>query len=73
MIQSSAVGQKGSNIQQLRNEIGWLVNIVRASARERRTQTDIRRFRKDLAEERKTLLRKFGTRITGLRGPDLPG
>ena len=59
----SAVGQKGSNIQQLRNEIGWLVNIVRAPARESRTQTDIRRFRKDLAEERKTLLRKFGTRI----------
>ena len=29
----SAVGQKGSNIQQLRNEIGWLVNVVRAPAR----------------------------------------
>ena len=59
----SAVGQKGANIQQLRNEIGWLVNVVRAPARESRTQTDIRRFRKELADERKTLLRKFGTRI----------
>ena len=59
----SAVGQKGTNIQQLRNEIGWLVNVVRAPARESRTQTDIRRFRKELADERKTLLRKFGTRI----------
>ena len=38
----SAVGQKGTNIQQLRNEIGWLVNVVRAPARESRTQTDIR-------------------------------
>ena len=24
----SAVGQKGTNIQQLRNEIGWLVNVL---------------------------------------------
>ena len=59
----SAVGQKGTNIQQLRNEIGWLLNVVRAPARESTTQTDIRRFRKELADERKTLLRKFGTRI----------
>ena len=59
----AAVGPRGSVVQSLRDEIGWLVNVVRAPARESRTQTDIRRFRKELAEDRKSLLRKFGTRI----------
>ncbi len=60
---SSAVGPKGSNIKALRDEIGWLVDVVRAPAIESRTQHDIRRFRKEMAEERKSLFRKFGTRI----------
>ena len=60
---SSAVGPKGSNIKALRDEIGWLVDVVRAPAIESRTQHDIRRFRKEMADERKSLLRKFGTRI----------
>ena len=60
---SAAVGPKGSNIKALRDEIGWLVDVVRAPAIESRTQHDIRRFRKELAEERKSLMRKFGTRI----------
>ncbi len=60
---STAVGRKGSNIRALRDEIGWLVDVVRAPAIESRTQHDIRRYRKELADERKSLLRKFGTRI----------
>ena len=60
---SAAVGPKGSNIKALRDEIGWLVDVDRAPAIESRTQHDIRRFRKELAEERKSLMRKFGTRI----------
>ena len=60
---SAGVGPKGSNIKALRDEIGWLVDVVRAPAIESRTQHDIRRFRKELAEERKSLMRKFGTRI----------
>ncbi|MEE3315479.1 MAG: beta-CASP ribonuclease aCPSF1 [Candidatus Thermoplasmatota archaeon] len=60
---SSAVGPKGSNIKALRDEIGWLVDVVRAPAIESRTQHDIRRYRKEMAEERKSLMRKFGTRI----------
>lgn len=60
---SAAVGPKGSNIKALRDEIGWLVDVVRAPAIESRTQHDIRRFRKEMAEERKSLMRKFGTRI----------
>ena len=60
---SSAVGPKGSNIKALRDEIGWLVDVVRAPAIESRTQHDIRRYRKEMAEERKSLFRKFGTRI----------
>ena len=60
---ASAVGPKGINIKNLRDEIGWLISVERAPAFESRTQHDIRRYRKELAEERKSLLRKFGTRI----------
>ena len=60
---SSAVGPKGIHIQQLRDEIGWLVNVVRAPAIASRTQHDIRRYRKEMASDRKALMRKFGTRI----------
>lgn len=60
---STAVGPKGINIQSLRDEIGWLVKVVRAPAIASRTQHDIRRYRKEMADDRKSLLRKFGTRI----------
>ena len=60
---SSAVGPKGAHINALRDDIGWLVKVERAPARESRTQHDIRRYRKELADERKSLLKKFGTRI----------
>ena len=69
---SAAVGPKGSNIKALRDEIGWLVDVVRAPAIESRTQHDIRRFRKELAEERKSLMRKFGTRIYRTPRPGEP-
>ncbi|HJM12919.1 MAG TPA: hypothetical protein QF641_00280, partial [Candidatus Thalassarchaeaceae archaeon] len=60
---ASAVGPKGSNVTKLRDEIGWLVKVERAPARESRTQHDIRRYRKEMSDERRSLLRKFGTRI----------
>jgi len=60
---SAAVGPKGAHVNSLRDEIGWLVKVERAPARESRTQHDIRRFRKELADERKALMKKFGTRI----------
>ena len=60
---AAAVGPKGINIKNLRDEVGWLISVERAPAFESRTQHDIRRYRKELADERKSLLRKFGTRI----------
>ena len=69
---STAVGRKGSNIRALRDEIGWLVDVVRAPAIESRTQHDIRRYRKELADERKSLFRKFGTRIYRTQRPGEP-
>ena len=54
---SSAVGPKGSHVNSLRDEIGWLVKVERAPARESRTQHDIRRYRKELSDERSALLR----------------
>ncbi|MDP6149267.1 MAG: beta-CASP ribonuclease aCPSF1, partial [Candidatus Thalassarchaeaceae archaeon] len=60
---AAAVGPKGVHVKSLRDEVGWLISIDRAPAFESRTQHDIRRYRKELADERKALLRKFGTRI----------
>ena len=53
---SSRVGPKGSHVKSLRDEIGWLVKVERAPARESRTQHDIRRYRKELSEERLSLI-----------------
>ena len=69
---STAVGPKGINIQSLRDEIGWLVKVVRAPAIASRTQHDIRRYRKEMADDRKSLLRKFGTRIYRPKRPGVP-
>ena len=69
---AAAVGPKGANIRALRDEVGWLVKVERAPARESRTQHDIRRYRKENAEERRSLLRKFGTRIYRQQRPGEP-
>ena len=69
---ASAVGPKGSNVTALRDEIGWIVRVERAPARESRTQHDIRRYRKEMADERRALLRKFGTRIYRQKRPGEP-
>ena len=69
---SIAVGHKGTIIQALRDEIGWLVNVTRAPAFESRTQHDIRRYRREMADERRGLLRKFGTRIYRPKRPGQP-
>ena len=69
---SEAVGPKGANIQSLRDKIGWLVKVVRAPSIESRTQHDIRRYRKEMSDERKSLLRKFGTRIYRTKRPGEP-
>ena len=69
---AEAVGQKGSNISKLRDEIGWLVRVERSPAFESRTRNDIRRFRKEFADERRNLLRKFGTRVYRPQRPTVP-
>ena len=58
-----AVGPKGATIDALRDEIGWIVHTERAAAVESATMHNIRRYRQEHAEDRKALLRKFGTRI----------
>ena len=57
---------------ELRDNIGWLVNVVRAPSIESRTQHDIRRYRKEMGDERKALMRKFGTRIYRPQRPGEP-
>ena len=58
-----AVGPKGATVKALRDEIGWKVRTERAAAVESATMHNIRRYRQENAEDRKALLRKFGTRI----------
>ena len=58
-----AVGPKGATVKALRDEIGWKVRTERAAAVESATMHNIRRYRQEYAEDRKALLRKFGTRI----------
>ena len=69
---TAAVGPKGAHILELRDNIGWLVNVVRAPSIESRTQHDIRRYRKEMGDERKALMRKFGTRIYRPQRPGEP-
>jgi len=59
----TAVGSKGVNIKAIREEIGWIVKVERAPAIESSTQHNIRKFRQDNADDRKALLRRFGTSI----------
>ena len=56
---ASAVGPKGINIKNLRDEIGWLVSVERAPAFESRTQHDIRRYRKELADEKEITIEEI--------------
>ena len=60
---AQAIGQKGSNLVELRNSLGWLFRADRSPAIESKTLNNIRRYRKETADERRELLRKFGTRI----------
>ncbi|MEE2811973.1 MAG: beta-CASP ribonuclease aCPSF1 [Candidatus Thermoplasmatota archaeon] len=58
-----AVGPKGSIVRAIRDETGWKVHTERASPIESATMHNIRRYRQENSDERKSLLRKFGTRI----------
>ena len=58
-----AVGPKGATIRSIRDEIGWIIRTERFAAVESRTMHNIRKYRQENAEDRKALLRKFGTRI----------
>ena len=58
-----AVGPRGATVSALRDEIGWIIKTERCAAVESATMHNIRRYRQENAEDRKALLRKFGTRI----------
>lgn len=58
-----AVGKRGVHLKEIRDEIGWQVNIVRASRMTSRTITDVRKFRQDHWNDRRKALRRFGTSI----------
>ena len=57
------VGKRGAHLKKLRDEIGWSARIERAPPIASRTARDINRFRLDNADERKQILRRFGTNV----------
>ena len=58
-----AVGKRGVHLKEVRDKIGWVTSIIRASRMDSRTSTDIRRFRMDNSTDRKKALRRFGNNI----------
>ena len=60
---STAIGPKGSNLVELRDQLGWLFRAERSPAIESKTLNNIRRYRRETAAERRDLFRKFGSRI----------
>ena len=67
-----AVGPKGATVRAIRDEIGWIVRTERFAAVESRTMHNIRKYRQENADDRKALLRKFGTRIYRPQRPGEP-
>ncbi|MBG18012.1 MAG: beta-CASP ribonuclease aCPSF1 [Euryarchaeota archaeon] len=65
-----AVGPRGSIRTEIASRIGWLVRIERVAPLPCRTVSDVRRYLAEHADERKTLLNRFGRQI--YRAP-LPG
>ena len=58
-----AVGKKGINAKNIRDECGWLINFERISPIHSKTVHDVRGYRSAQAKERRKLLRDFGLNI----------
>ncbi len=65
-----AVGRRGVNLQQIRDQCGWLVSVERTPPLISKTVHDIRGYRHANADERRTLLKNFGLNI---HRPQRPG
>jgi len=58
-----AVGKRGANLKELRDKVGWLVNVERTPPLESKTIHDMLSYRCAHSEERKKLLKEFGLNI----------
>lgn len=59
----TAVGRRGANTNQIRDECGWTVKVERTPPLHSKTVHDIRGYRSGNAEERRKLLKEFGLNI----------
>ena len=59
----TAVGKRGANLKELRDRIGWLVNVERTPPLESKTVHDMLGYRCSQSDERKKLLKEFGLNI----------
>ncbi|MDA1168077.1 MAG: MBL fold metallo-hydrolase, partial [archaeon] len=58
-----AVGRKGANIKDIRDQTGWSVIVERKPPLFSRTVHDVREYRNQNSEERRKLLKEFGLNI----------
>ncbi|MFQ3317141.1 MAG: beta-CASP ribonuclease aCPSF1 [Candidatus Poseidoniales archaeon] len=65
-----AVGRRGINLQEIRDQSGWLISVERTAPLISKTVHDIRGYRHAHAEERRKLLRDFGL---NMHRPQRPG
>ena len=65
-----AVGRRGINLQEIRDQCGWLIKVERTPPLVSKTVHDIRGYRHVHAEERRKLLKDFGLNI---HRPQRPG
>ena len=67
-----AIGKYGKVLNQIKCEIGWVPKVERLPPIDSKTVTDIRRYLRSIASERKDFLEKIGRRIfrSTLKGED---
>lgn len=57
------IGKHGSILNEIKKEVGWAPKVVRAPPLPSKTVSDIRNYLRQIADERKTFLRKVGRRL----------
>ena len=58
-----AVGRRGANVNEIRNQTGWIPKVERTPPIFSKSVHDVRSYRNSIADERKKLLKDFGLNI----------
>ena len=61
------IGKHGSILNEIKKEIGWAPKVVRAPPIPSKTVSDIRNYLRQISDERKSILKKVGRRLSRQR------